>query len=141
MLLAHLVSDQDRHGLGAHTRLLGRMLFPAAYFYQAGRFFLSAVTLDETTGAVVGCRTSEHRWTGGPISAPVRRAVRKMVPSVPVVTAYTLDGIRMAFNRSASSLYLGYWDRIFRRIVAVNVFVFVAGVCFWATNVVWSFLF
>ena len=33
---------------GAYTQLLGRMLLPAAYLYDAGMFLVSALTLDET---------------------------------------------------------------------------------------------
>jgi len=43
MLRAHLLSKTPT------AQLLGRLLLPTAYIYQAGRFFLSAFTLDETT--------------------------------------------------------------------------------------------
>lgn len=59
MLRAHLlsktlspsgdISGDDAHRAFAPTQLLGRLLLPTAYIYQAGRFFLSAFTLDETT--------------------------------------------------------------------------------------------
>lgn len=48
MMRAHLVPDQARHGTGARTQLLGRMLLPAAYLYYAGTFLFSAIRLDET---------------------------------------------------------------------------------------------
>lgn len=49
MLRAHLISEQERHGGGARTRLLGRLLLPAVYLYYAGTFLLTALTPDETT--------------------------------------------------------------------------------------------
>jgi len=42
-------SSDDTRRAFALTQLLGRLLLPTAYIYQAGRFFLSAFTLDETT--------------------------------------------------------------------------------------------
>jgi len=63
MLRVHLLSNQqppaeDTSTPSSHsntgsalalTQLFGRLLLPTAYIYQAGRFFLSAFTLDETT--------------------------------------------------------------------------------------------
>lgn len=45
LLRAHLVP-----GAGAHTQLLGRLLVPMVYVYQAWGFLSEAFTLDETSG-------------------------------------------------------------------------------------------
>ena len=45
MLRAHVV---DR--VATRTQLAGRLLLPAMYVYYAGKFLISAITLDETTG-------------------------------------------------------------------------------------------
>lgn len=53
MLYVHAQSKQKRSGSDANnelTSLIGRLLLPAAYIYQAMQFFFSAKTLDETNG-------------------------------------------------------------------------------------------
>lgn len=45
MIRAHLVSNCPVH---KHTQLIGRMLLPATYLYQAGIFLFSAIKLDTT---------------------------------------------------------------------------------------------
>jgi len=49
MLRAHLLSKEAQAGTDARTQMIGRMLLPAAYLYQAGVFLSSAFTLDETS--------------------------------------------------------------------------------------------
>ena len=50
-LWAGAVRSGRWRGVSCPHRLLRRILQSAAYLYQVGRFFLSAVILDETTGA------------------------------------------------------------------------------------------
>lgn len=50
MVRAHLVSEGAYRS--AMTQLLGRLLLPTMYIYQAGLFLFSALTLDETNNFV-----------------------------------------------------------------------------------------
>ena len=48
LLRAHLVFEHARHGAGARTQLLGRLLLPTMNLYYIGPFLFSAFTLNET---------------------------------------------------------------------------------------------
>jgi len=49
LLRAHLIFEHARHGAGARTQLIGRLLLPAMNLYYIGPFLSSAFTLNETS--------------------------------------------------------------------------------------------